>query len=159
MPKITINTAIKADKILVFNLARSIDLHKISTQNTNETAIAGRTDGLIGLNESVTWRARHFGIYHTLTSKITAFKSPHYFVDEMVEGIFKSFKHEHYFKDSAHGTVMTDIFDYESPYNFLGKLADRLFLKKYMTKFLSERNRVIKEFAESNQWEAVIQQV
>lgn len=98
MPKIKLNTFINADKILVFDLARSIDLHKVSTQNTKETAIAGKTNGLIDLDESVTWRANHFGVFHILTSKITAFNSPNYFVDEMVSGIFKSFKHEHHFK-------------------------------------------------------------
>ena len=157
MPKIVLNTSINAQKIVVFDLARSIDLHKISTQNTKETAISGKTSGLIGLNESVTWRAKHFGVYHKLTSKVTEFRQPHYFADEMVSGIFKSFKHEHHFKDSSNGTLMTDVFDYESPYGSLGKLADRIFLKKYMAKFLAERNQVIKEFAELDKWKAIIQ--
>ena len=156
MPKIILNTLIKADKIIVFDLARSIDLHKISTQNSDETAIYGKTHGLIDLNESVTWRAKHFGVYNTLTSKITAFKAPDFFVDEMVSGVFKSFKHEHHFKDVANGTLMKDVFDYASPFGLLGKLADQLFLRNYMTKFLTERNRVIKDFAESDQWKTII---
>lgn len=157
MPKIKLNTIIRADKALVFDLARSVDLHKISTQSTKETAISGKTSGLIDLNESVTWRAKHFGVYHKLTSKITEFKYPEYFADEMISGIFKCFKHEHHFKDSDNGTLMIDVFDYKSPYGFLGTLADRLFLEKYMTKFLAERNQVIKKFAESDQWKALIQ--
>lgn len=157
MPKIILITSIKAQKKVVFDLARNIDLHKISTQNTNETAIAGKTSGLIGLNESVTWRAKHFGVYHILTSKITEFRQPHYFSDEMVSGIFKSFKHEHHFKDFNNGTLMTDVFEYESPYGFLGKLADHIFLKNYMTKFLAARNQIIKKFAESDNCETVIQ--
>lgn len=156
MPKIKLNTFIDADKTLVFDLARSIDLHKISTQSTKETAIAGKTNGLIDIDESVTWRAKHFGVSHTLTSKITAFNSPSYFVDEMVSGIFKGFKHEHHFKAAEGGTQMTDVFDYESPYGVLGKLADQLFLKRYVTVFLSERNQIIKEFAESDKWRKVI---
>lgn len=157
MPKIVLNTFIKADKGIVFDLSRSIDLHKISAKNTKETAIAGKINGLMDLNESVTWRAKHFGFYHKLTSKITEFNNPHYFADEMVSGIFKDFKHEHHFKDSNNGTLMIDIFEYNSPYGFLGKLADRLFLKKYMTKFLAERNQVIKEFAEFGKWEVFLQ--
>jgi hypothetical protein len=54
MPRIELKTEIKADKNLVFDLSRSIDLHKISTKHTNEEAIAGRTSGLLGMNESVT---------------------------------------------------------------------------------------------------------
>ena len=51
---------------------------------------------------------------------------------------------------------MTDIFDYKSPLGLLGKLADTLFLEQYMTNLLSDRNRVIKEFAESEKWREVL---
>ncbi|WP_345742944.1 hypothetical protein [Algibacter lectus] len=71
MPKIKLQTKIKATRNIVFDLSRSIDLHKISTEHTNEEAIAGKTSGLIGIDESVTWRAKHFGVYQNLTSKIT----------------------------------------------------------------------------------------
>ncbi len=88
MPRIEIEIVINAKIVTVFDLARSIDLHKISTEKTNEIAIAGKTSGLIGANESVTWRAKHFGIYQNLTSKITEFDRPNYFADEMVKGAF-----------------------------------------------------------------------
>ncbi len=156
MPKIELKTKIKADRKVVFDLSRSIDLHKISTEQTNEQAIAGKTSGLIGMNESVTWRAKHFGIYQNLTSKITEFDSPNYFADEMVKGAFKEFKHEHHFAESNGGTLMTDIFDYKSPFGILGKLADKMFLEKYMTELLTERNRIVKEFAESEKWKELI---
>ena len=156
MPTIKLQTEIKADKNIVFDLSRSIDLHKISTVQTNEEAIAGKTSGLIGMNESVTWRAKHFGIYQKLTSKITEFDRPNFFVDEMVKGAFSEFKHQHHFTESRGGTLMTDFFDYKSPFGILGKLADKLFLKKYMTELLTERNRIVKEFAESDKWKEVI---
>jgi len=157
MPRIELHTEITADKKIVFDLSRSIDLHKISTQHTNETAIAGKTSGLIQLNESVTWRAKHFGIYQQLSSKITEFEKPNYFVDEMISGAFKRFKHEHHFKDRKNGTVMIDIFDYTAPLGFLGKIADKLFLEKYMTNLLIQRNQIIKEFAESERWKEVLE--
>jgi ligand-binding SRPBCC domain-containing protein len=156
MPKITIETKIKAAKNIVFDLSRSIDLHKISTQQTNEEAIAGVTSGLIGENEWVTWRAKHFGIYQKLTSKITAFEKPEYFVDEMEKGIFKRFKHEHIFQEIEGQTIMIDIFDYESPLGILGRIADKLFLEKYMKRLLEKRNETIKEFAESERWKEVL---
>lgn len=87
MPKIEITTEINSTLEICFDLARSIDLHKISTAKTNEQAIAGRTTGLIELNESVTWEATHFGIKQKLTSKITAFDRPFYFRDELWEAI------------------------------------------------------------------------
>ncbi|WP_268223370.1 SRPBCC family protein [Sinomicrobium oceani] len=155
MPKIELHTEIQAARKIVFDLSRSIDLHKVSTAHTQETAVAGKTSGFIGLNETVTWRAKHFGIYQKMTVRITAFESPDYFADEMVRGAFHEFKHEHYFKESGGITVMTDVFNYRSPLGFVGRWADILFLKEYMTDLLATRNRVIKEFAESGKWKTL----
>lgn len=148
MPVIVLHTFINAPIQVVFNLSRSIDLHKLSTAHTNEEAVAGKTSGLIGLDESVTWRAKHLGITQKLTTTITAYNAPHYFTDEMVKGAFKRFKHEHIFKVQNGIVAMTDIFDYESPFWVFGKIADALFLKVYMANLLTTRNIMIKEFAE-----------
>jgi ligand-binding SRPBCC domain-containing protein len=148
MKIIELSTPINAPIERCFDLARSIDLHIISTKQTGEQAIAGRTSGLIELGETVTWRAKHFGVWQTLTSKITQFDHPNSFTDEMVEGAFKSFRHEHLFYAVNHQTVMKDVFSFESPYGILGKLANFIFLGRYMTRLLEERNRVIKRTAE-----------
>jgi ligand-binding SRPBCC domain-containing protein len=156
MPIITLNTIIQAPVEICFDLSRSIDLHTISTKHTGERAIAGVTSGLIGLGDTVTWRAKHFGIWQNLTSKITEYDHPHYFVDEMVQGAFSRFRHEHRFRQMDGGTNMTDVFDYASPLGALGKLSDVLFLKNYMMRLLEERNKVIKDYAESGKGEELL---
>lgn len=148
MTTINLLTRINAPIDVVFDLSRSIDLHKISTAHTNEEAIAGRTSGLIELGETVTWRAKHLGFTQELTTKITFFERPDYFIDEMVKGAFQSFKHEHIFSLDDGLTLMTDVFAYRSPFGILGKFIDVLFLKRYMTNLLMTRNLTIKEFAE-----------
>lgn len=87
---------------------------------------------------------------------MTEFDRPNYFVDEMISGAFKEFKHQHHFTESNGATLMKDIFDYSSPFGILGKLADTLFLKKYMTELLKKRNRIVKEFAETEKWKDVL---
>ncbi|BAO77479.1 SRPBCC family protein [Winogradskyella sp. PG-2] len=82
MPTIEIKTLIKADLKTCFDLSRNIDFHQESLVHLNEKAIAGKTSGLIELDEWVTWEAKHFGITQKLTSKIAVFESPNYFVDE-----------------------------------------------------------------------------
>ena len=156
MPKIHLQTFIKAKKEIVFDLSRSVDLHLLSTEKTNEKAIAGKTSGLMKLNETVTWRAKHLGIYQNLTTKITEFNQPNYFADEMEKGAFKRFKHEHYFEDYEDGTLMKDVFDYQSPLGFLGKLADFIFLENYMKSLLIERNSMIKKVAETEKWKSLL---
>src|SRR5690349_17359336 len=81
-----------------FDLSRSIDAHLGSMADTGERAVGGVTSGLIGPGETVTWRARHFGVSWTMTSRITAFEEPHRFTDEQVSGPFRTFRHVHLFE-------------------------------------------------------------
>lgn len=156
MPKIELITEINSTLEICFDLSRSIDLHKISTAQTNEQAIAGRTSGLINLNESVTWQATHFGVKQKMTSKITAFERPNYFIDEQVKGIFKSIVHEHKFEKVGNMIIMKDIFEFHSPFGLLGKLFNLLVLTNYLKRFLITRNQIIKEFAETDKWKVVL---
>lgn len=153
---ITLQTKIRADIHICFDLARSIDLHSISVSNTEEKAIAGRTSGLIKLGETVTWQAKHFGVRQQLTSKITSLQAPYYFVDEQVNGAFKKMYHQHIFQFDGTYTHMTDIFEFESPMGILGKIFNKLVLTQYMTRFLLQRNGVIKEYAETLLWKEVL---
>lgn len=159
MKSIQLQTNINAPIHRVFDLSRSIDLHQLSTKETNEQAIAGRVSGLIELDEFVTWRAKHLGFYQTLTVKIIKFQQPYLFIDEMINGAFKSMKHEHHFEEIENGTKMIDIFTFEAPLGFLGKIAENLFLEKYMKNFLIKRNQTIKQVAESNDWKKILEKV
>ena len=116
MTTINLITKINAPKKIVFDLARNIDAHQNSASKTNEKAIAGITSGLINLNETVTWKGKHFGLYLTHTSKITEMDLYDYFADEMIKGKFKFFKHEHSFIEKNGKTVMIDNLMYETPY-------------------------------------------
>lgn len=157
MPVLELTTEIKAPIDVCFNLARSIDLHKLSTSASNEEAIAGVTSGLIGMGEEVTWRATHFGIRQRLTSRITAYEFPHYFRDEMVSGAFKMIKHDHRFKVCNEVTIMMDMFEYESPMGWFGRTFNQLVLNRYLRKLIVQRNNVIKDYAESTKWKLIIQ--
>ena len=150
MPTIHLETYINAPIEVVFDLARNIDFHKFSATGTDERAIAGKATGLINLGETVTWRAKHFGIYQNLTVQITAFDKPTLFIDTMIQGAFSSMMHTHTFEIVKNGTKMTDLFEYRSPLAFLGRMADFLFLKNYMTNFLLERNEILKQTAEKD---------
>jgi ligand-binding SRPBCC domain-containing protein len=149
---IDITTRIQSPIQRVFDLSRSVDLHTASTAHTHERAVAGVTAGLMGLGQKVTWRARHFGIWQNLTSCITAFEPPAYFRDSLVRGAFSRFDHDHFFSQEGDITLMRDVFDYDSPLGVLGRIADRLFLKRYMKQLLISRNAVIKMAAETDEW-------
>ena len=150
MTTINLITKINASKQTVFDASRNIDIHQQSASKSNEKAIAGTTSGLINLNETVTWRGRHFKFYLTHKSKITAMNLYDYFVDEMEQGKFKTFRHEHFFEEKNGVTIMTDKLQYETPFGIIGKLFDVLFLKNHLIHFLLERNKILKEVSENS---------
>lgn len=143
-------TDIDAPLEVVFDLARDLDLHARSMRHTRERAVGGRTSGRIDVGETVKWRARHFGIWFTLTWLITVVDRPTTFADEQADGPFAWFRHEHRFESrSEGGTRMTDRWEHRSPFGPLGWLADRFVLGRYMRALLETRNRAIKAEAES----------
>jgi ligand-binding SRPBCC domain-containing protein len=147
-------TLIQAPIERCFDLARSVEVHLKGNVHFKEQAVVtkGVNSGLIGLGQQVTWRAKHFGIWQSLTSEITAMEPPVYFQDVMVQGIFRVMKHDHYFRSIAGGTEMRDVFSFAAPLPVLGRVAEVLVLRRYMRALLRERNAVLKQVAESQEW-------
>jgi ligand-binding SRPBCC domain-containing protein len=149
------STRIQAPVERCFDLARSVEVHLLGNVHFGEQAVAsgGRTSGLIGEGERVRWRARHFWFWHELTSEITSLERPDYFRDAMVRGIFRSMTHDHYFRQLENGqTEMRDVFAFAAPLAALGRIAEVAFLRRYMCGLLRERNAVIRQVAESEEW-------
>jgi ligand-binding SRPBCC domain-containing protein len=152
MPVINLQTLINAPRERVFDLARSIEAHLSSTDDTSERVVAGVTSGLIGLNEEVTWEARHLGVKQRLKVRMTQLTRPSHFQDTMLEGAFKHMRHDHTFEDQGGKTLMTDRFEFEAPLGVLGRMAESLFLTSYMRRFIVKRNSILKHMAESDEW-------
>jgi ligand-binding SRPBCC domain-containing protein len=154
-------TTIHAPVERCFDLARNVEVHLLGNVHFGEQALAtgGVTSGLIGLGQRVTWRAKHFGFRHQLTSEITIMEPPVYFQDVMIRGIFRSMRHDHYFRALPSGqTEMKDIFCFAAPLPILGLLAEALVLRRYMRNLLRERNLVIQQVAESSEWRKYLPQ-
>ena len=149
-------TVIRAPIERCFDLARSVEVHLAGNVHSGETAVAeaGVTSGLISTAQRVTWRAKHFGVWHSLTSEITSMDRPLYFQDTMIQGIFRYMKHDHYFRPlSPNETEMRDVFSFAAPLPVLGRLAEAMVLRRYMYALLRERNAVLKQIAESAEWQ------
>ena len=156
MPTIHLTTFIAAPAQVVFDLSRNIEMHKESMSSYKEQAVAGIRFGLIEKDETVTWQAKHFFKTRLMRVKITEMKKPDMFTDEQVQGDFKMMKHEHYFKPCDNGTILIDLFHFESPYGLLGKWFNGLYLTRYIKRMLEHRNKTIKKFAESDKWKKLL---
>jgi hypothetical protein len=82
---------------------------------------------------------------------------PAYCQDTMIEGPFHSMQHDHFFRTlSPDMTEMEDVFRFAAPLLVLGRLAEILVLRRYMQGLLRERNAVLKEIAESKEWQRLL---
>ncbi|MDH2428894.1 SRPBCC family protein [Sphaerisporangium sp. TRM90804] len=150
MPRFEVVTHVIASPGTVFDLSLDVGLHTASMAESSEKVVGGVTAGRLKLGESVTWQARHFGVRWRMTSAITAYDRPGFFVDEQVSGPFKQWHHAHRFQSDGHGgTVMRDVIDFAAPLGPLGTIAEVLALRRYLPRLIRARNQHIKEVAES----------
>ena len=151
---VTIELAIHIDapRERCFDLARSVELHVHTTAATRERAVAGRMSGLLEYGDEITWRARHFGVTQSLSGRITGYERPRWFQDTMLRGAFASLRHDHFFDVADGGTLMRDVLAFSAPLGPLGRVAEHVFLRAYMQRFLETRNRALKAVAESGEW-------
>ena len=148
MAHLVLVTDVHAPVERCFALSCDIDLHRRSMGASKERAIAGVTSGLIGPGQEVTFRARHFGVWWRLTSRIVDYDRPWRFVDQMRRGPFAAWRHEHRFERRPDGTRMVDVAEYRLPLGPLGGLVDRLLMRRHLRRLLEARQHHVKLAAE-----------
>ena len=149
VPTIQIETLINTSAARCFDAARNMDMHCRTVSHTRERIVGGVSKGLIELGQSVTFEGVHFGVRQKFTSQITEFERPNFFVDEMTQGAFHSMCHRHVFIEYEQKTLMRDVIEWRSPLGVLGKIADALFLKRYLRTLILYRGRQLKEIIEN----------
>jgi len=150
MTRIETAIAIQAPIAAVFDAERDISFHTSTQSHRGEQAVAGVITGKLKLDDEVEWEAIHFGIRQRLRVRISEMHRPSYFKDEMIKGIFHSFTHEHHFSEiDASSTLKKDIIEFSAPLGLLGAIAERLFLRNYMTKFIQRKNSDFKALLEN----------
>lgn len=143
-------TAVAAPPGRVFDVSLDVDVHTTSMAASGERAAAGVTSGRMALGDTVTWVARHFGLPWRMTSRISAYDRPGYFVDEQVSGPFALWRHEHHFApDGRGGTLMRDVVEFAAPLGPLGRLAEAVVLGRYMPRLIEIRNTHVRAAAEA----------
>ncbi len=118
----------------------------------------GSTTGLIHEGETVKWRERHFGLMLTQKRRVESWRPYSYFRDVIIDGAFQSFQHDHHFALMNDGTRMRDELRFTAPWGMLGVLAEKLFLRSYLTNFLRRRNALLKKVAESEEWRQYLEE-
>jgi ligand-binding SRPBCC domain-containing protein len=150
---IVLQTPIAAPPERCFDLSLSVDLHLRSAAGTGERVVEGVSAGVLGLDDDLTWEARHLGLRHRLSMTISVYERPALFRDEMVRGPFRRLSHDHFFAAAGNGTVMRDVFEFSSGVPPL----DALVLRPHLRRFLVRRNALIKAVARSEEWRSFLE--
>lgn len=147
--RFSVETHVDAPAGVVFDAALDVDLHTTTMGSCRESAVGGVTSGRLGPGEAVTWRARHFGVWWTMTSRIDDYQRPTRFVDVQTAGPFRAWRHEHTFgPHPADGTMMRDEVVFTAPLGVLGLLVERLVLGRYMRQLIERRSLALKALIE-----------
>lgn len=88
--------------------------------------------------------------------KLAKFAPPFFMSYEIVNSVFKSVIHDYYFYDLTEETVMVNHFYFKTRFGIFGELLNILFLKKLLTKVITHRNNLMKEYAESDRWKMIL---
>jgi ligand-binding SRPBCC domain-containing protein len=156
LPKLETEIIINAPKERCFLLSLSVDIQVVSAKAMKGKVVGGKTSGIMEPGDSVTWLAKHFGMFQKITVMIVKYKYPAQFTEEMLKGPFKSFKHEHYFDTISGKTLMKDVLKFESPASMFGKKVNFEYLERYLENYLEKRNNALKIFAESDRWQNIL---
>ena len=79
----------------------------------------------------ITYNVNPLPLYKTTwVTEITHINSPHHFIDEQRIGPYTLWHHQHFFRQSANGILMEDLIHYSVPYGYLGRLLNKLYIRK-----------------------------
>tara|TARA_B100001287_G_scaffold273953_1_gene278361 strand:- start:1440 stop:1895 length:456 start_codon:yes stop_codon:yes gene_type:complete len=85
------------------------------------------------------------GIKMNWVTEITHIKDKKYFVDEQRKGPYKMWHHEHILLETDNGIIMKDIISYIPPFGILGKILNKLFIKRQVSEIFNYRTEVLKK--------------
>jgi ligand-binding SRPBCC domain-containing protein len=156
MSRIHVTTFIAAPVERVFDLSRHLALYRYIFHNKNERFSAASGTNLLSKNETMSINVTHAGKTRVSLLKITDLQKPLAFTEEQVKGDLEKFKHEHHFRQIENGTIIIDYLDFGEPRDIIGKLLGKLYLKKYLEQLVRKRHEVIRNYAETEKWRAVL---
>ncbi|OWR27304.1 cell division protein [Saccharibacillus sp. O23] len=150
MARVTEEIWVRAPIDVCFDAARDVGLHPrtVWPQTRERTLPGGRMTGLMEKGETVVFEAVHFGVRQRLVSVVEQYERPSFFVDEMRQGAFRYMIHRHEFSEGEEGTCVRDVLEFASPLGTVGRLFDKLVLRRYMRAFILYRQKELKRIVE-----------
>ncbi len=104
-----------------------------------------------GLGQIVELKVRQFGFLTShMKMQFVEYNPPTLFSDRQLKGPFKSMFQRRILSEKNGETTLTDIFEYELPFGWLGKLAHTLFVRKQIEEMFTYRQEMTKRILEAD---------
>lgn len=83
------------------------------------------------------------GIPLKWVTEITQVEHGSYFVDEQRYGPYSFWHHKHFFEKKDDGVLMTDLIHYGIPLGFIGRIANKLFVRNQLERIFEFRKQTV----------------
>ena len=94
---------------------------------------------VIGAGTLIRYRLRVRGVPLSWLTEIREWDPPHRFVDEQLQGPYALWHHTHSFEADGDATIMRDTVRYAIGFGALGRLADRLLVRRDLEAIFDHR--------------------
>lgn len=84
-----------------------------------------------------------FGIKVRWQTEICRVDNKKYFTDRQTKGPYKIWEHTHTFEDTDKGLLMTDVVNYSLYFGFIGKLLERLVVRRKINSIFAYRKNIL----------------
>jgi uncharacterized protein len=91
----------------------------------------------------ISYRLRVAGVPVAWTSVITEYEPPFFFVDEQARGPYRFWRHRHSFRPTEGGTIVGDRVEYALPLGWLGRIVNRLFVRRQLRRIFAYRQQAL----------------
>ena len=115
--------------------------------------VKGKTAGLVGAGDHLTWRGIKFGVPAFHETLITEYDRPRFFQDTMERGYFRHYQHDHHFQWVDGRTLMYDIVRFSMPLGRVGREIGKRIVVPHVLELLTKRFEMLKWIAEGDDWQ------
>ena len=86
-----------------------------------------------------------FGISMGWQTEICEIQIQKHFTDRQLKGPYKVWEHTHSFIEKKNGVLMTDVINYELPFGIVGKLVEKLLVRRKVKSIFSYRKTILEK--------------
>lgn len=156
METIRLSIWINAPAERCFSLATSAAFQRALARASLRTKSGEVSGGMLGVGDRLLWPGSYLRMRVSYATRIDQIRPVLFFREVADGGYFPHLEHEHYFTVLNDGTRVRDEVRFRLPAKGLLRPLSAPLLRRYLREQIARRNELLKEAAESEDWEAYL---